>query len=109
MFQSLLGILKSGVKQHIYHPLLLVSIPPRYSKILSYQSLVLPYVLVSIPPRYSKIYSGAYSLRSPSMFQSLLGILKSSPKANRGGSPWLFQSLLGILKSVRFSYLGSAL
>ena len=77
-----------------------VSIPPRYSKI---QSSIFTYCLnsiVSIPPRYSKISKPLpYCLPYLLLFQSLLGILKSTEIIKAFEDRRLFQSLLGILKS----------
>ena len=56
-----------------------VSIPPRYSKISFYFCSPLWLLIVSIPPRYSKIFLKiSIWIFIPTMFQSLLGILKSS-------------------------------
>ena len=122
-FQSLLGILKSQYMMDCDIRSICVSIPPRYSKIMMKGIHKWKCTNVSIPPRYSKIrrtkhhsrivhtvsipprYSKIIKDKTREafmewLFQSLLGILKSTSGVSIGLGSSLFQSLLGILKSL---------
>ncbi len=131
-FQSLIGILQTGLKLISLVAVKLVSIPHGYStnqyilhksqsKRELFQSLIgilqtvnstpSSYIIysVSIPHRYSTNAAKATkSFKKTDAFQSLIGILQTVEYDFHLNSKYGFQSLIGILQTTKLTFVGGS-
>ena len=99
-FQSLIGMLKTFFA--VPHPLPAknVSIPHRYAENLIPVIRICLIFYVSIPHRYAEnISNNRPSCSNQTMFQSLIGMLKTGRRAVKEIQAEMFQSLIGMLKT----------